>query len=117
MKFEGKKEPFLPRSSFIFRLLRHLAIAALIVFFSLGIGILGYGYFEGMSFIDALLNAAMILGGMGPVAQLHTVNGKLFASFYALFAAFIILTVAGVIFAPLVHRLLHRFHLDDPEDG
>ena len=116
MKFEGKSESILPISVFLFRLFRHIGIAFLLVSISLGIGILGYSYFEGMSFVDALLNASMIVGGMGPVSQLKTISGKIFASFYALFAAFIILTVAGVIFAPLIHRLLHRFHLTDTED-
>jgi hypothetical protein len=76
------------------------------------IGILGYRFFEGMPWIDAILNAAMILAGMGPVNELHTVAGKLFASFYALFSGIVFLVSVGVLIAPLFHRLLHEFHLE-----
>lgn len=76
------------------------------------LGVLGYHYLEGMLWIDALVNASMLLGGMGPVDALHTVGGKLFASFYALYSGIIFLVVVGVIFAPLYHRFLHRFHLE-----
>jgi len=113
MKFEKRLDDLLPRKRFVVRLSRHLFIALGIIIFSLGIGIIGYWYFEGMSLLDALLNASMILGGMGPVAQLRSSGGKIFASAYALFASFVFIAVAGVVLAPLVHRLLHRFHLDD----
>ena len=116
VKFEGKHESLLPIRTFIFhRLARHLAVASLVMIFALGIGVVGYSYFERMSFINALLNASMILGGMGPVSQLKTDGGKLFASFYALFSSFILISAAGVVFAPLVHRLLHRFHIEGDE--
>ena len=115
MRLEKKRQGLLTRRQFIARISRHLLISIGIVLFSLGIGVLGYWYFERMSFLDALLNASMILGGMGPVTQLTTPWGKVFASFYALFSAFVFLGVAGVMFAPLIHRLLHRFHLDEDE--
>jgi len=82
---------------------------------SLGIGILGYRFLEHFNWIDALLNASMILGGMGPVGELKTTAGKIFASFYALYSGLIVLVAAGVIFAPVLHRFLHRFHLDEIE--
>lgn len=72
----------------------------------------GYHYFEKLSWLDSFLNAAMILGGMGPVNVLHTRAGKIFAGCYALFSGIVFLAVAGLLFAPLVHRLLHRFHLE-----
>jgi hypothetical protein len=113
MKFEKIHDDLLPRKQFVVRLSHHLFLALGIVTFSLGIGIFGYWYFEDMSFLDALLNASMILGGMGPVAQLRSSGGKIFASAYALFASFVFIAVAGIILAPLLHRLLHRFHIDD----
>jgi hypothetical protein len=90
---------------------RFAAAALLLVFISWGIGILGYHVFEGFSWIDSTLNAAMILGGMGPVDTLHTDTGKLFASFYALFSGIVFLVAVGVLIAPILHRLLHQFHL------
>ena len=79
---------------------------------SLFLGMLGYRGFEGMSWLDAFLNASMILGGMGPVSTLQTAGGKLFASFYALFSGVIFLVVVGIMVAPAGHRLLHRLHLE-----
>jgi hypothetical protein len=111
--YEHKSEPLLPRRAFIKRLLRHLLFAVSVLASSLGIGILGYHYFEKMSFVDAMLNASMILGGMGPVAALTTRGGKIFASLYALFSGVIFLVVVGIIIAPLAHRLLHRLHLEE----
>lgn len=78
----------------------------------------GYHFLEGLSWLDGFLNAAMLLGGMGPVAPLQTPAGKLFAGFYALYAGLLFITVAGLLAAPVAHRLLHRFHweADNPED-
>jgi hypothetical protein len=118
MPYEQRSDRLLPFRAFLIRMLRHFALALLLLILSLGIGVWGYAGFEHMSPIDALLNASMILGGMGPVAPLQTDGGKLFASFYALYSAFILLTVAGVIFAPVAHRLLHYFHIVEGErDG
>ncbi len=111
MRYERRSDRLLPFRQFLIRVLRHIALAVLILILSMGIGVWGYATFEHMTLIDALLNASMILGGMGPVTPLHTPAGKLFASFYALYSAFILLTVAGVVFAPVAHRLLHYFHL------
>lgn len=110
--FEHRKQPLLTSRSFLKRQLISLLVAFMIIIGSLVMGVLGYHYLEGMAWIDALVNASMLLGGMGPVDVLHTVNGKLFASFYALYSGIIFLVVVGVIFAPLYHRFLHRFHLE-----
>jgi hypothetical protein len=114
--FEHQAEPLLPRAAFFRRLVRHGVIALLIVLASLVVGMVGYHIFEGFSWIDAFVNAAMILGGMGPVNELHTTVGKLFAGFYALYSGIVFLVVAGVLFAPVVHRFLHHFHLDISAD-
>ncbi len=109
--FEHHTQPLLPRQAFFRRLVRFALAALLLVSVSWGIGILGYRALEGMSWIDATLNSAMLLGGMGPVDPLHTDAGKLFASFYALFSGIVFLVAVGVLIAPILHRLLHQFHL------
>jgi hypothetical protein len=114
--YETRYEPLLPIKLFIRRFLIHASVALGIIVGSLAIGILGYHGFEGLSWLDSLLNASMILGGMGPVNALHTTAGKWFASFYALFAGMIFLVVAGVLVAPVAHRLLHHLHLV-PDDA
>lgn len=110
--FEHHHQPLLPRAAFFRRLLLFFGIAFIIVSFSLAMGILGYHAFEGLSWMDALVNAAMILGGMGPVNELHTQAGKFFASFYALFSGLMFLVIIGVLFAPIIHRFFHHFHLE-----
>jgi hypothetical protein len=114
---EHHTEPLLPRALFLRRLLNYAFIAFLLILFALGIGVLGYRYFEGLSWLDALLNASMILGGMGPVNSLHTNGGKLFASFYALFSGIAFLAIAGTLIAPIAHRFLHRLHLEIGDDS
>jgi len=81
----------------------------------LGVGVLGYHWFEGLSWLDAYLNAAMILGGMGPVSEIHTAGGKLFAGTYALFSGVVFLVAMSILLAPVVHRAMHRFHLAKDE--
>jgi hypothetical protein len=110
--FEARSERLLPRWKFRARLLRTTATAAGIVIGALAIGICGYRRFEHLSWLDSLLNASMILSSMGPVTPLRTDAGKWFASFYALFSGVAFITVVGVFFAPIAHRLLHRFHLE-----
>ena len=110
--FEHRNQPMIPRTEFLWRLARHAAVALGVVLGSLALGIFGYHGLEGLPWIDALVNAAMLLGGMGPVNELHTTAGKVFAAFYALYSGLVFLGVAGILFAPLVHRLLHRFHLE-----
>ena len=110
--FEQRKKPLLPRRAFYLRLARSLALALTVVLGSLGIGMAGYHGFEGLSWLDAFLNAAMILSGMGPVAPIQTPAGKLFAGCYALFSGLALITTLAVIIAPLFHRFLHKFHLE-----
>lgn len=82
----------------------------------LAIGIAGYAYFEGMSLVDAFVNAAMILSGMGPVGELKTTGGKLFAGLYAIFSGLVIIIATGFVLAPIFHRVLHRFHVETGKD-
>ena len=110
--FEHTPKPLAPHRVYIARRLRSLAVAACILTPSLGLGVLGYHLFGHLHWIDALLNASMILTGMGPVDPMQTVAGKLFASCYALFSGIVFITTAGVLLAPVVHRVLHRFHLE-----
>jgi hypothetical protein len=110
--FEHKRQPLLSAKLFAKRVFRFTAISLGLMAFSLLMGICGYRYFENLSWIDALLNASMIMGGMGPVAVLRSTGGKLFASFYAIYCGAILLISIGVFLAPIVHRLMHRFHLD-----
>jgi hypothetical protein len=113
--YEHRGEPLLDRRAFALRLARHLAAAVAVLAVSLAGGVVGYRWTEGMPWLDALLNAAMILSGMGPVDTLRTEAGKLFASGYAIFSGVAFLAVAGVVLAPALHRLLHRFHLDEED--
>ena len=109
--FEHHSEPLLPRKEFLSRILHSFSFSILLVFISLGIGMLGYRWLEGLSWIDAFLNAAMLLGGMGPLAAPLSFGGKLFAGLYALYCGLMLILVAGLLFAPVVHRSLHKFHL------
>ena len=109
---EHYSNPIATPAEFARRIVRYSLVTAGIILFSLAIGILGYHYIESLSWIDALLNASMILGGMGPVDELHTGAGKLFASFYALYSGIILLASVGILMTPIFHRFLHRFHLD-----
>ena len=111
--YEHHKQPLASRTVFVRRLANNGLIAFLLLLFSLGIGILGYHFFENLSWIDALLNASMILGGMGPVNPVRTDAGKFFASFYALYSGVILLASIGVLAAPIFHRFLHHFHLSE----
>ena len=110
--YESKHQPLLSRPRFIRRLLRSLTAAAILAGISLLGGMLGYRYFEGMAWIDAFANAAMILSGMGPLTPLQTWGGKLFAGLYALYSGLTLIFATGIIIAPIVHRVLHRFHLE-----
>ena len=103
----------LPRRQFVQRLLLHGGIVLSLVALSLAIGMLGYVEFERLAPIDAFLNAAMLLGGMGPVDLPHTDAGKLFAGCYALYSGLLFLAAAALLLAPVMHRVLHKFHWDD----
>jgi hypothetical protein len=111
--YEHRKHKLLTRRAFAQRVLRHLILAAGFTAISLAIGVAGYFYLAKLDFVDALLNASMILGGMGPVATLHSTSAKLFASFYALFSGLVVIGVAGIVVAPFAHRMLHSLHAVD----
>ena len=100
------------RRRFVRRIAGHVGAAGVVVLASLAGGMAGYAYFERLPWLDAFLNAAMLLGGMGPVESPTTPGGKLFAGLYALYAGLVFLVVVGLVLAPLVHRLLHQFHWD-----
>lgn len=108
--YETKTQPPVPRARFAKRVLFHASIALGLLAVSLAVGILGYSYFEGLPLLDAFLNSAMLLGGMGPVNAPVTPGGKLFAGLYALYAGLVFIVTAALIFTPFVHRVLHRFH-------
>ena len=109
--YEHHTEPLASPKVFVQRLGFNGFIGFALLLFSLGVGMLGYHILEGLSWIDSLLNASMILGGMGPVNQLQTTAGKIFASFYALYSGVVLLASVGVLVAPIFHRFLHHFHL------
>ena len=113
LRFEGRKHSLLPWPDFILRVLASIGLGAIVIGGSLGLGMLGYHFFEGLGAMDSFLNAAMILSGMGPLWSPQTDAGKLFAGLYALYSGLAVLVVAGLLFAPMVHRLLHRFHADE----
>lgn len=115
--FEHKSEPVLSWNLFQRRLLLSFGISAAVVVVSLAGGMVGYHWFEGLDWIDAFANAAMILSGMGPLAQPQTTVGKLFAGTYALWSGFVVLLVLGITFGPIVHRMLHKLHADEPDLG
>jgi hypothetical protein len=111
--YEHRTDKLLNSHEFAKRVLRHLAIAMLAIGTALAIGIAGYHHFARLHWIDALLDASMILGGMGPVNSLTTNGAKLFASGYALFSGLIFIGIAGVLVLPFFHRLLHTLHVDE----
>lgn len=113
--FEKKSEQLLSKGQFALRLGRSFCATLGIVAFSLLMGTVGYHHFGHLAWIDSLLNSAMILTGMGPVDPMKTTAGKLFAAFYALYSGIAFLTMMAVMTAPLIHRMLHRFHLDDDD--
>jgi hypothetical protein len=114
--FEHRTQPLVTRRVFLRRLGRSAAVACIIILVVLFLGMLGYRSLEKMSWVDAFVNAAMILSGMGPVSSLQTDGGKVFAGCYALFSGLAFITAIGVVFAPVFHRFLHKFHLEGDWD-
>ena len=112
-RLERKEEKLLAPRGFLRRLARYAFVTLILVLGSLVIGMCGYHYYENLSWLDSFLNASMILGGMGPVSALHTKGGKVFAGLYALFSGLVILGAAGLLFTPIAHRILHRFHIEN----
>ena len=115
--FEHHRQPLADRRLFARRVVRYIALSSAIILGSLAVGVIGYHYTEGLPWLDSLLNASMILGGMGPVSVITTTGGKIFASVYSLFSGIVFLAVAGITIAPIAHRMLHKLHLavDDEE--
>ncbi|MBB5035046.1 hypothetical protein [Prosthecobacter vanneervenii] len=113
--FESRTEPLASRFVFVRRVIKYVLLGMGVCGGALGIGILGYHYIARFSWIDSLLNASMILGGMGPMGDLPNDGAKLFASFYALFSGLVFISVMGIMLAPAAHRALHLFHLDDED--
>jgi len=111
--FERKHQKIAPVSVFMGRLAVYIGIAILLILVALFIGIAGYHWLAGLGWVDSLLNASMILGGMGPVNTLTNATAKVFASVYALFSGLVFIAVMGIVFSPIVHRMLHKFHIDD----
>ena len=110
--FEHRREKLISAAAFRVRLGKYILVSTLLIAAALCVGMVGYHAFESFSWTDSFLNASMILGGMGPVSELKTEGGKLFAGCYALFSGLIFIMSAGLVFAPLVHRLLHKFHFE-----
>lgn len=116
LNLESRESPLAPSHVFAWRFLKFLLGALALGGFALGIGVLGYHYIAAFSWVDSLLNASMILGGMGPMGELPCDEAKIFASAYALFSGLIFITVTGIVLTPLAHRVLHHFHLDDDDE-
>lgn len=112
LRFEHRTRPLASRARFASRLISNALFAAPMVFVALLIGILGYRFTEQMDWLDAFLNASMLLGGMGPVSPLHTVAGKWFAGLYALFCGLVVVVTTGIVLAPVLHRVLHALHVE-----
>jgi hypothetical protein len=113
--FEHRHETLLPFPLFIRRVVRWAALAFAVVVVSLAVGVCGYHYLDGLPWVDSLLNASMILGGMGPVDPLKTNAGKVFASVYALYSGLALIAVVGILLAPILHRVMHVFHMEYKE--
>jgi hypothetical protein len=115
--YEGRHAPVISNRAFAARLLRHAGLVLLILAGSLGGGIVGYVYLAHLSLVDAFLNAAMILGGMGPVSELQDDPAKVFAGVYALYSGVLFLVVAGILLAPVVHRIMHSLHVEESDSN
>lgn len=113
---EHRSRPLASPRRFALRLSKYIGVALLFVGVSLAVGVCGYMHFGGLGFVDAFLNASMILGGMGPVDALHTDSAKMFASLYALYSGIALLGTIAVILTPLIHRMLHALHLSEKGD-
>jgi hypothetical protein len=115
--YEHRTDPLLTPMEFARRVISHFGYSILAIAIALGAGVIGYHILAGFGWIDSLLNASMILGGMGPVDPLKTNVAKIFASFYALFSGLVFIGVLGLLLAPFIHRVMHRLHMDYKEDS
>ncbi len=115
LNFEQKSQPLLRWPVFLKRVAASFALGMALILASLFCGMAGYHYFEKLPWLDAFVNAAMILSGMGPLAQPATEGGKLFAGLYAIYSGLAVVMIAGITFAPVVHRFLHKLHADEAD--
>ena len=115
LHYERRHDQLAPRSVFVRRIVASLVVALCLIMVALLIGICGYHFLAGFGWIDSLLEASMILGGMGPVNQLPTDAAKVFASIYALFSGLILIALMGIILSPVIHRVMHKFHVDEKD--
>lgn len=113
LHYESKHQPLLATGLYYNRLLRNILAGGMILAVFLSIGVVGYHLSCGFGWLDSLLNASMILSGMGPTSPIPTSSGKWFASFYALFSGVVFITTIGLVLAPVAHRIFHRFHLEE----
>jgi hypothetical protein len=113
LRFERRHEGLAPVSVFVKRVAASIGIALGLIIGALAIGVIGYHCLAGFGWIDSLLEASMILGGMGPINQLTTNSAKIFASLYALFSGLMFIGIMGVVLSPIVHRFVHKFHIDE----
>jgi hypothetical protein len=114
--FEKRHEALLPPLKFLLRIIYSILFGLGVVFIALLIGMFGYAHYEHMSWVDAFVNAAMILSGMGPLTPLYTKAGKIFAGSYALFSGLSFILIIGIIFSPIIHRFFHHFHIETDDD-
>ncbi|MFZ2312546.1 MAG: hypothetical protein WAV82_07995 [Methylobacter sp.] len=113
--FERRHEKLAPISVFVRRMAVSVVMAGILIAVALFIGVIGYHWIAGFDWVDSLLEASMILGGMGPVNSLATTGAKMFASGYALFSGLVFIAIMGIILAPVTHRMLHKFHIDEDD--
>ena len=113
--FERRSDKLAPVSIYVQRIAVSLALAFVLILVALSVGIVGYHLIAGFNFVDSLLEASMILGGMGPVSPLTTPGAKIFAACYALFSGLVFIGIMGVTLSPILHRMLHHFHVDDED--
>lgn len=114
-QYERRGDKLAPRNIFIKRIIGALAVAVILILVALLIGIAGYRFIAGFNWIDSLLEASMILGGMGPVRELHNDASKIFASIYALFSGLVVLALMGIMLSPVMHRIMHKFHVAEED--
>lgn len=113
--FERRTDKLAPFSIYVQRIIASMAIALVLILIALSVGIAGYHFIAGFNSVDSLLEASMILGGMGPVRELPNDTAKVFASIYALFSGVIFIALMGIILSPTAHRVMHKFHLDEKD--
>lgn len=113
--YERRHEQLAPRAIFIKRIVASLVVALALIITTLVLGVAGYHYFAGFDWLDSLLEASMILGGMGPIKELPSDAAKIFASVYALFSGLIFIALMGIMLSPVAHRVMHKFHVDEED--